>query len=121
MVRPVIWDFRVAKCKMKNLLLCILATGKAFSQVDSRNDTLKKYREAHAPVIAAKDAYKYIGKMVVLKDSLYSGKVINDSTVCEMGEKANTPRLKLIYIREVRFRSDENRFFPTFQRYRLTI
>ncbi len=103
------------------LLLFISITGKAFGQ-DPSGDTAKKYHNAHAPQIAAKDAYKYIGKMVVVVDSLYNGKIASDSTlVCQMGEETNTPRLTMIYVFPVQFRPVDLKFFNTFRRFRIVI
>jgi hypothetical protein len=108
---------------MKHLLfiILILTTGKAFSQAPPLIDTIKKYQDAHAPVIAAKDAYKYVGKMVIVKDSLYSSTIINDTTTaCQMGEKTNTPRLTLLYTGTINKHANGG-FFNNYKRYRLWI
>jgi len=121
---PFIFKINQINYIMKHLLcvILILTAGKASSQVQSwvqsQNDTLKKYRDAHAPVIAAKDAYNYIGRMVILHDSLYTCTIINDTTVaCQMGEKANTPRLTLLVINK----QADISFFNNFKRYRIWI
>ena len=116
---------------MKHLLfiIFILIAGKASSQVSperraliraqlqARHDTIKKYQDAQAPLIAAKDAYKYVGRMVIVKDSLYSTTIVNDTTVaCQMGKKTNTPRLTLLYIMK-KDKQGDGRFFNTFRRY----
>ncbi|SEM81344.1 hypothetical protein SAMN05192574_101890 [Mucilaginibacter gossypiicola] len=49
--------------------------------------------------IDVKDAYKYIGKVVIVHDSIYSAKIYQDSiAVCQVGKKTNTPRLMFIYL-----------------------
>jgi hypothetical protein len=49
--------------------------------------------------IDAKDAYKYIGRVVIVHDRIYSAKIYQDSVaVCQVGKKINTPRLTFIYI-----------------------
>jgi hypothetical protein len=77
---------------MKYLLMFVLiiATGKSFSQIHSQKSIL---------IITAKEAYQHVGEKVDVRDSLYSGKIINDYTIVFLvGEKTNTPRLTMIYI-----------------------
>lgn len=50
-------------------------------------------------VIAAREAIRFEGKWVTVRDSVYEGKVINDSTaIYYLGGKASSKKLAVIHI-----------------------
>ena len=54
--------------------------------------------QAFAQVIRAKEAYRHVGEMITVKDSVYFGKVYNDSTaVVELGNRRLISPLTVIF------------------------
>jgi hypothetical protein len=101
---------------MKHILLiaaCLLFLGQiAGAQTKTKMPTLYE-NDPNALKIDAKDAYKYIGRVVIVHDSIYSGKIYQDSlAVCQIGKKTNTPRLNFIYINTLNVPLDQ-RFIHT--------
>jgi hypothetical protein len=101
---------------MKQILLVaviLLFLGQMVSaQTNKKMPTLYE-NDPSALKIDAKDAYKYIGRVVIVHDSVYSGNIYQDSlAVCQIGKKTSTPRLNFIYINTLKVPLDQ-RFIHT--------
>ena len=84
----------------------------AFAQTKSQMPALYE-NDPNALKIDAKDAFRYIGRVVIVHDSIYSGNIYQDSiAVCQIGKKTNTPRLNFIYINTLKVPLDQ-RFIHT--------
>jgi hypothetical protein len=94
---------------VKHLLLSvfIVIAGKSFGQAKPNKPV---------PIITAKEAYQHVGQLVVVRDSIYSGKIINDT-------KTNTPRLTMFFIIKLipRFGPLDQRFLKTYQRSKISL
>jgi len=103
---------------MKHILLIAVVlffVGKvAGAQTKTKMQTLYE-NDPNALKIDVKDAYKYIGRVVIVHDSIYSAKIYQDSVaVCQIGKKTNTPRLTFVYVNTSKAPL-EQKYIHTFQ------
>ena len=103
---------------MKHILLiaaCLLFLGQiAGAQTKTKMPTLYE-NDPNALKIDAKDAYKYIGRVIIVHDSIYSAKIYQDSVaVCQIGKKTTSPRLTFIYVNTSKAPL-EQKYIHTFQ------
>ncbi len=86
----------------------ILIASKSFSQTQPHKPV---------PIITAKEAYKHVGELVVVRDSIYNGKIMNDSTAAfQVGKETTTPILTITFILSARFRPIDKKTIIALQR-----
>ena len=73
-------------------------------------------------VIMAKEAYKHVGQMVTVKDSVYFGQVYNDSTaVVELGNRRLISPLTVVFSAGKNPKLADKWFISNLQRQRSTV
>jgi hypothetical protein len=73
-------------------------------------------------VIMAKEAYKHVGQMTTVRDSVYFGQVYNDSTaVVELGNRRLIAPLTVVFSAGRNPRLADPRFIRDLQRSRITV